>query len=73
MTMTRRFFDTRRIGTALLAAGIAAGALGSGFGTPARAEVSTRVRAQQAGPPPAGSGVTVIVVEPEPLGPRSFT
>ena len=63
----------RKSATALLTVGLAAGVLGIGWSGSAGADITKRVGTQAATPPPPGSGVTVVVEEPQPIGPRSLT
>ena len=63
----------RKSATVLVTLGIAAGVLGVGWSGSAGADLPTRVGTQTATPPPPGSGVTVVVEEPQPIGPRSLT
>lgn len=65
--MNRRTF--RRSLAALCSAAFAAGVLGVTAGSPAGAET----RGQIATPPPPGAGVQITVIEPQPIGPLSFT
>jgi hypothetical protein len=74
--MKRRTPTSRRTAAVVFTAGMATGLIGAGWGGPAGAEISRRVPAVTAPPPPSGSGVDVIVevpVAPEPIGPRSLT
>lgn len=70
-TMPRR--SIRRTVAALVTAGIAAGLVAASLGGPASAGVPSRTRSQIATPPPPGSGVVIIVQQPQPVGPRSLT
>ena len=63
----------RKSATVLVTLGIAAGVLGVGWSGSAGADLPKRVGTQTATPPPPGSGVTVVVEEPQPIGPRSLT
>jgi hypothetical protein len=63
----------RKTATALVTLGVAAGVLGVGWSGSAGADLPKRVSTQVATPPPPGSGVVVIVEEPQPIGPRSLT
>lgn len=67
--MTRR--PLRRAAAVLVAAALGAAIAGATLGGPASAQVGRRVPAQT--PPPPGSGVVIVVQEPQILGPRSFT
>ena len=71
--MERRTQKIRRTAAVLLAAGVAAGILGTGLTGSAGAEVGRRVPAATAPPPPPGSGVVIVVDTPDPIGPRSLT
>ena len=62
----------RTSATALVTLGLAAGVLGVGWSGSVGADLSKRVGAQVTTPPP-GSGVVVVVEEPQPIGPRSLT
>ena len=62
----------RKTATALVTLGVAAGVLGVGWAGSAGADIPKRVGTQVT-PPPPGSGVVVIVEEPQPIGPRSLT
>ena len=72
-TTPARSSIVRRSATAILTVGLAAGVLGAGWSGSAGADVPKRVGTQIATPPPPGSGVVVIVEEPQPIGPRSLT
>jgi len=63
----------RKSATVLLTVGLAAGVLGVGWSGSAGADIPKRVGTQIATPPPPGSGVIVVVEEPQPIGPRSLT
>jgi hypothetical protein len=63
----------RKTATALVTVGVAAGVLGVGFAGSAGADLPKRVGTQIATPPPPGTGVVVVVEEPQPIGPRSLT
>jgi hypothetical protein len=66
--MTRR--RHRRTFVLLLTASLSAGALGVTWSPSASAGVAPTGPAQA---PPPGSGVTITVIAPQPLGPLSFT
>ncbi len=69
--MTRH--PLRRSLAAACTAVFAASVLGVAVGGSASAEVPAGTRAQVATPPPPGGGVQIIVAQPQPLGPLSFT
>jgi hypothetical protein len=73
LTMTIPSRIARKSATLVVAAGIAAGVIGVGWTGSAGADLPKRVATQTATPPPPGSGVTVVVEEPQPIGPRSLT
>jgi hypothetical protein len=70
LTMKTRI--VRKSATALVTLGLAAGVLGVGWSGSAGADLPKRVGTQVTTPPP-GSGVVVVVEEPQPIGPRSLT
>jgi len=61
----------RRTLMVLCTAAFAAGVLGASVVSPAGAGVQQPVTPATA--PPAGSGVQIIVLKPQPVGPLSFT
>ena len=69
--MTRR--SLRRSLAAVCTAVFSAGILGFAVGGSASAEAPSSSRTQIATPPPPGGGVQIIVEQPKPLGPLSFT
>jgi hypothetical protein len=69
--MTRR--SLRHSAAVLVTAGMAAGLIGLSLGGSASAEVPARTHAQVAVAPPPGSGIQITIVQPKPIGWRSFT
>jgi ABC-type Fe3+ transport system substrate-binding protein len=72
MTMARRSKVIKRSAAAAVGAGIVAAVMAASLGGSASADVPRRAPAQIT-VPPQGSGVVVVVQQPQLLGPRSFT